>query len=236
MSEEMTWRLAGQAPDGSGLLAFEGMDASGAVVQRMAADVRGGVAWPFPVRLGHDLAAGGGCVVVAFTPASESGPEAVARVLRWCPCTTVGVERDATGWPVDPGIAGRIRTASVEFQCRRWYALCAEDEQEDAMRCVRQTMDRELTGVHVSAMGIDSGKLAREITWRWAVAKRLLMGDRLTEAAELEEKRYQGDGPLPVAMAIGAALRGWEENPWRRRFLEPWRRMHPGEVNRPVRV
>jgi hypothetical protein len=232
---ETRWTLVGDAPDGSGLLAYEGVAGDG-TARRLVAEPRGGVAWPFPRQLGTEMACGGGCVVLAFVP-GNSAAETAAHVLHWSPCTTVGVRRDKNGWPVDQGIAGRLWRSSVEFGCRRWYALCADDEQDDAMRCVRQVMKQETTpAIRVTAIGFDTEKIAREVAWRWGNAQRLHLPADLLAAIGQEEARYAGEGPMPITIALAAAIKGWELSPWRRRPEEPWRPLRHSEVNVPVRI
>ena len=67
-----SWRMAG-APNLDGLLPVE--STSG---ERLAVDVRGGIAWPWPVAVGTRLVSAGAAVVAGYEPADGR-----ARLLGW---------------------------------------------------------------------------------------------------------------------------------------------------------
>lgn len=235
--QDSSWRVVGSTPDQPGLMALECVDADGRVTRRIGADVRGGVCWPFPMRVGTKMMASGACAVVGFVPARVAGEPANAELLWWRQCVTVGVERDARNWPVDPGIAGRMREVAASLHCVRWYSLCNFDDQVDAVRCVRQVLGREMDGiVRITALGEETAEMARATCWRWLSAGRLDLPESLEQLVDTEAQAYQGEGPQPIAMAIGAALRGWQEAPWRAKPLDPWQAIPSSQANQQVRV
>ncbi len=239
MSEPGTWRAVGVAPDGSGLVALEELDAAGVVVRRLAADVRGGVAWPFPKQVGTELVAAGCCCVVAFVPpkAGVDGGAWDAELLRWSACASIVTVKDPHGWPLDQGVCGRLRLAAAELGCVRWYAFAPADEHDEAMRAVRHVLGVELPALRVTSIHEgDNVKAASAVGMRWGVPGRMSMPEAASTEVEREETEYNGKGTFALTLAIGAALRGFDMSPWKARRALPWETLPEGIVNQPLHV
>jgi len=232
---EIVWQVAGGTS--AGLWAVEGHQPDGRV-RRMLADVRGGVAWPWPRRVGTELVLGGCVAVVGFYAPHTcfaDGPWS-AEVLRFQPVGSVAPVVDAEGWPADVGVVGRLRAAAMDLRCSRWYAWAAADDQAEGMRLVRSQL-ADLPGLRVTAYQAgDAVEAARDCALRWGLAGRLAMAETATREIEREEQEYGGKGPCPLTLAVGAALRGWEMSPWRARKPESWRRVAEGIANVPLHV
>lgn len=205
-----TWRLAGAAGR-SGLLPLES-----ATGERLAVDVRGGVAWPWPVAVGTRMISAGAAVVVGYAPADRR-----ARLLRWRLTGTVGPAFAPDMWPEDGGVVGALRDGAWALGCFRWYALCNAEDQEKSMRTVR----REIAGIgaqlRVTAFADQtSTDDVRALLWRWASERRLV--PLPPEAVSVIEREEQEPGPRPLTAAIAAALESLERRPWRPAAEERW--------------
>ena len=205
-----SWRMAG-APNLDGLSPVESTGGA-----RLAVDVRGGIAWPWPVAVGARLVSAGAAVVVGYAPADGR-----ARLLGWRLTGTVGPAYAADGWPEDGGVAGALREGAMGLGCWRWYVLCNPADQAESLRTVRRVLP-DLPGLRVTALEDQTARAdVRALLWRWASERRLvpMPEDAL---AEIEREEQEPAGPMPLAAAVAAALESLERRPWRPARREDW--------------
>lgn len=208
-----SWRRAGE-PNRDGLVPVEGTGEA-----RLAAELRGGVAWPWPVAVGARLVAAGAVVAVGWVPA-----EGRARLLWWRLAGTVGPVHGPDGWPLDGGVAGALREAALGLGCWRYYALIPPGGGEahtESLRTVRRLL-RDLAGLRVTAFA-DQAAVddTRAILFRWASERRLVqMPEEALAVIEAEEG--EPAGPRPLTSAVAAALESLDRRPWRPARLERW--------------
>jgi hypothetical protein len=213
----MNWRMVGAlGRDGLAPLESDG----GA---RLAAEVRGGIAWPWPVAVGARLVAAGAVAVVAWAPADRC-----ARLVWWRLTGSVGAVFGPDGWPLDGGVAGALRDCALMLGCLRWYALCPAADQVESLRVVRRVLP-ELPTLRVTAVDDQmSPDDVRAVLFRWASERRLV--DIPAEAlAEIEREEGDLAGPRPLTAAVAAALESLERRPWRPGRREEWEPL-PREV------
>lgn len=204
------YRMVGAA-NRDGLVAIENNDG-----KRLAAAVRGGIAWPWPVAVGTRLISAGAAVVVGFCP-----DDGRVRFL-WCRLAgSVGPVYGADGWPEDGGIVGALREGAMVLGCWRWYAICGADDHAEALRVSRRYL-KGLERLRVSVFSDNSAlDTLRGILWRWAAERRLV--DLPAKIVEEIEREEQESGPMPVTSAVAAVLESFERRPWRPAPPEEWK-------------
>lgn len=210
MQNKGIWRAVG-GPNLDGLLPLE---SSGG--ERLAVDVRGGIAWPWPVAVGTRLVSAGAAVVVGYAPADGR-----ARLLAWRLMGTVGPAYAPDGWVEDGGVAGALREGAMGLGCWRWYAVCNPADQAESLRTVRRVLP-DLPGLRVTALEDQTAPAdVRALLWRWASERRLvpMPEDAL---AEIEREEQEPAGPMPLAAAVAAALESLERRPWRAAQRKGW--------------
>lgn len=207
-----SWRRAGE-PNRDGLVPVDGPEGA-----RLAADLRGGVAWPWPVAVGARLVAAGAVAAVGWVPA-----EGRARLLWWRLAGTVGPVHGPDGWPLDGGVAGALREAALGLGCWRYYALAPPggDAHTESLRTVRRHL-RDLAGLRVTAFADQAAaEDTRALLFRWASERRLAT---LPEEAlaVIEAEEGEPAGPRPLTSAVAAALESLDRRPWRPAKRERW--------------
>jgi len=207
-----SWRRAGE-PNRDGLVPVEGTGGA-----RLAADLRGGVAWPWPVAVGARLVAAGAVAVLGWVPA-----EGRARLLWWRLAGTVAPVHGSDGWPLDGGVAGALRDAALLLGCWRYYALVppGSDAHTESLRTVRRHLG-DLPALRVAAYGDQAAEGdTRALLFRWAAERRLatLPDDAL---AVIEAEEGEPAGPRPLTSAVAAALESLDRRPWRSAKRERW--------------
>jgi len=221
------WVETGAVPGRTGLVALNGLDSGGNPIRRLAADVRGGLTWPFPMQVGTQMEAAGCAVAVAFIiPAngtSDGAAACTAELLWWRFCATIGPLMGPDGWPKEVGASGCIGEAAGALRCLRWYTLCPFDKHADALRVVRDRMHGQFQNMRMTAIHEgDAFAAAREIVWKWGDAKRLILSKETVQLIRDEADEYAGTGPQPLTRALGAVLQGYMSAPWRAEKDQDW--------------
>jgi len=209
------WVESGEIPDRSGVVTFKGLDSHGTVTRRLAANVRGGLAWPFPMQVGTKMVSSGCVAAVAFTVPPSGGFDSAAcckaELLAWRISSSIGRKMGADGCYEDIGIAGCLGEFASTLHCLRWYTFCPFERHDDALRNVRKQFQGQFQNLRVTAINDpDAMGSAREIVWKWGDAGNLIISREVLDLLQIEGQEYAGVGPQPLTRALGAVLSAYE--------------------------